>query len=86
MSTALQKAREKRDEMRAAGIEVERLDPIEKAKRNPQSKALAIKAKCWECVGCGIDPNPRAAIRDCQVIKCPLHNVRPFQAKDNEDD
>ena len=77
----LELARAKRAEMRAAGQQSERLDPIERARRNPTSKALAIKAKCFECVGAGSDANPRAAVRDCSIAMCPLHPVRPWQAK-----
>lgn len=74
MNQALQKAREKREEMKAQGIEVERLDPIEKAKRDPKSLRKAINAKCWDCA-C----ENRTEIRDCEVKNCPLWNVRPYQ-------
>lgn len=30
---------------------IQRLNPVEKAKANPKSKTLAIKAFCWECCG-----------------------------------
>jgi hypothetical protein len=36
-----------------------RLDPIERARANPASRSLAIKAKCFDCVGCGADPGWR---------------------------
>lgn len=52
----------------------ERLDPLERARRNPQSKVLAIKAMCWECSGA-----QRDEIKNCQVKKCPLWVHRPFQ-------
>ena len=64
---------------RAAGISLERLDPIEKARRNPKSLRLAINGKCWDCVGAGADPNPRGAIRECAITDCTLHPVRPYQ-------
>lgn len=81
-SEALERARQRREEMKAAGVEVERLDPIEKAKRNPQSRRYAINAKCWDC-SCG----QRAEIRDCAVKACPLYNFRPYQkgAEENEE-
>jgi hypothetical protein len=62
---------------RAAGIQPERLDPIERARRNPTSLRLAINAKCWDCQGGDADPNPRQRIRDCEILSCPLHAVRP---------
>lgn len=80
-------ARAKAAELRAQGQTIERLDPIERARRNPTSKALAIKAKCFECVGAGSDANPRSAVRECPVTMCPLHSVRPWQERvDNEKD
>ena len=86
MSEALKAARQKAEAMREAGIQIQRLDPIERARLNPQSKALAIKAKCWDCVGAGADANPRQAIRECVVQSCPLHPVRPWQNKQEEAD
>lgn len=74
MNHALEKARAKREEMKAQGIEVERLDPIEKAKRNPASLRAAINAKCWDCT-CG----QRTEIQNCNCYNCPLWNVRPYQ-------
>lgn len=86
MSEALKAARQKTEAMREAGIQIQRLDPIERARLNPQSKALAIKAKCWDCVGAGVDANPRQAIRECVVQSCPLHSVRPWQSKEESED
>ena len=83
MSTGLELARIKRAEMTAAGIPVERLDPIEKAMRYPQSLRFAINGKCWDCIGAGHDPNPRGAIRDCEIDDCTLWPVRPYQRKDS---
>lgn len=85
MSNGLELARIKRAEMTAAGIVVERLDPIEKARRNPKSLRLAINGTCWACIGAGHDPNPRGAIRECQILDCSLHPVRPYQRGDGED-
>lgn len=55
------------------------LDPIEKARQNPNSLRLSINAKCFDCVGAGADPNPRGAIRDCPIKGCALFPVRPYQ-------
>lgn len=74
MNKALEKARLKREEMKAQGIEIERLDPIEKAKRNPQSLRAAINAKCWDCAY-----GQRSKIQNCTCNNCPLWNVRPYQ-------
>jgi len=46
--------------------------------QNPKSKAMAIKAKCCECMGFE-ETAPR--IKDCSIIICPLHRFRPFQTK-----
>ncbi len=77
-------ARERAKELRESGVQIVRLDPIEKARANPRSKALAIKAMCWDCVGAGADPNPRGQVRTCQIIRCPLHPVRPWQGKQED--
>ncbi|WP_198321695.1 MULTISPECIES: hypothetical protein [Methylococcus] len=74
----LEKARVAMAEKRAAG-ELERLNPIEKARRNPTSLRLAINGKCWDCVGCGADPNPQRAIGQCRIPACTLWPVRPYQ-------
>lgn len=65
--------------MRAQGIPVVRLDPIERAKTKPTSLRYAIAAKCWECAGAGQDPNTRQTIAECTVHSCPLHSHRPYQ-------
>lgn len=77
----LKRANEKKREMRESGIPIERLDPIEAARRDPSSLRRAINGKCWDCIGAGNDPNPRRAIRDCGIVACTLHPVRPYQRK-----
>lgn len=79
--TPLQRGQQRLAEMRAKGCTPERLDPLEKARRNPTSLRKAITAKCWDCIGAGADPNPREAIRECQIADCPLWPVRPWQAR-----
>ena len=86
MSTGLELARRKRAELKEAGIKVVILNPIEKARRNPQSLRYAINGKCFDCVGAGNDPNPRGAIRECAISDCTLHPVRPYQRHDVEDE
>lgn len=58
----------------------ERLTPTERAKANPKSKALAIKAYCWECCN-----ESKDEVQNCTVVKCPLHPHRPWQKSKNED-
>lgn len=77
----LQLAQQRRREMKDQGIEIERLDPIQKLAKNPTNRKLAINAYCYGCVGAGADPNPRGLIRDCEVAGCALYGVRPYQAK-----
>ena len=83
MNAALEAAHLKRAEMKAAGIKAVILNPIDKARRFPSSRRLAINGKCYDCVGAGNDPNPRGAIRDCAISDCTLHPVRPYQRHDS---
>lgn len=52
--------------------------PIERANDNPNSKAMAIEAKCYDCI---YDPLSEGRWRDqvdaCSCEDCPLWNVRP---------
>ena len=82
MNSALEKARKRREEMREAGESIERLNPIEKARRNPNSLRLAVNAKCWECMGGGLDPGTVRLIRECAAPDCPLWPVRPYRDKE----
>lgn len=79
--SGLEKARLRMQERRDSGEEIviERLDPLEKAKRNPNSRKLAINAKCYECQGCNADPAVKWRIGNCEVEGCPLHPFRPYQ-------
>lgn len=64
---------------REAGGKVERMTPLERAHANPKSKALAIKAACWQC-----SSGQRDEIKYCTVTKCGLYFVRPYQSKTEE--
>jgi len=79
--TPLELARLARQKQRENGedVTIERLTPIEKAKRNPNSRKLAVDAKCYECQGFNADPAVKWRIGNCQMDDCPLHNVRPYQ-------
>lgn len=81
MSDGLTKARLRLAELKASGQSVERLDPIQKSKREPGSLRLAINAKCWDCAGAGADgiEFTKTTIRECSVQRCPLHHQRPYQ-------
>jgi len=71
--TPLQKAQRVMREKREAGEVIVRLDPIEKAKKNPKSLRLAINGKCWDC-----SSGQRAEITHCTVTDCTLYPVRPY--------
>lgn len=58
----------------------ERLNPTDKAKANPSSKVLAIRAYCWECCCENKDE-----VTNCAVTKGPLHPHRPWQKSSKED-
>lgn len=75
----LELARQRRREMAERGETPARLDPLEKARRNPTSLRLAINAKCFDCEGGDADPNVQARIGTCTITTCPLHPVRPYQ-------
>ncbi len=62
-----------------------KLNPIQRAKTKPKSKSLAIKAKCYECMG---GPTPdrgwRDLITNCTACECPLYDHRPYQKRTGE--
>ena len=78
-------ANAKKAELKALGVKVEILDPLEKARRNPTSLRLAVNSKCWDCQGAGADGHKwtRESITQCAALDCSLWNVRPYQEKDN---
>jgi hypothetical protein len=58
-------------------------NPIRQFVANPNSRVVAIKAKCAECMGCTPDHMERgfrASISSCSSYSCPLHRFRPYQA------
>lgn len=61
------------------GVKAKVLDPIEKAKQNPKSKVLAIRAYCWDCCG-GV----KAEVTLCPSNTCPLWLHRPWQSKSED--
>jgi hypothetical protein len=80
--TPLEIARQRRREKIDRGEKIERLDPIEKSRRSPNSLRFAINAKCWDCCG-GDTGGTVERIRNCPCGQfCPLWNLRPYQTKE----
>ena len=71
--TQLQKARAKLAENRAKGIKP--LNPMEKAKQNPNSRVFAIAAFCFDCMG--QVTGWRKMVKTCTAPNCPLFGFRP---------
>lgn len=79
--TPLEKARIAQQRMREEGI-TPITNPILKHKEKPNSRSLAIAAKCFECMGCTEEHTEsgwRNMIRDCTSVACPPHSHRPFK-------
>lgn len=76
---ALAKARAAARAKREAGEETIRLSPIEAAQADPTSRAKAIKAKCYECMGGDESDNWKKDVKQCSSYGCPLRPLRPFQ-------
>jgi hypothetical protein len=69
--------KEYRQKLSLGLIEIpKKLDPIEKAKKNPKSLRFAINAKCFDCSGF-----ERPEVKSCEFDDCPLHRHRPWQKK-----
>lgn len=79
---ALELARKRRDELKEAG-ELERKNPVEKARENPLSLRMAINGKCYDCV-CGERYVKR--IRYCNIFDCTLWPVRPYSKGVSKED
>jgi hypothetical protein len=87
MTTPLEKAQAAMRAKREAGEQIVRLSPREKAERNPKSLRFAANAKCFDCVGGdNADGGFRRCIRECPSVMCPLHNLRPYQRNESDDD
>lgn len=78
---ALEKARAAARAKREAGEEtiLPRLTPIEASQADPTSRAKAIKAKCYECMGGEESDNWKKDVKHCSSYGCPLRGLRPFQ-------
>ena len=71
----LQKARAKKAQNARLGIKP--LNPLEKAKQNPNSRVLAINAQCYDCMG--RESGWRNAVKGCTSPNCPLFGFRPYK-------
>ena len=81
MNKLQQGLKEYREKIASGEIEApERLNPVEKALANHQSKSLAIRAFCYQCMGEGGDPGWQNEIRNCTAPKCALYNHRPYRS------
>lgn len=83
LAAGLLKHREKIEQMKKDGTYVQppKLNPIERAKKDPGSLRKAVTAMCFDCIGAGHDPDFRGSIRECPCSDCPLYPVRPYQKK-----
>lgn len=65
--------------------------PIDRARANPSSRALAVRACCYDCMG-GQPvgrPNPNGNVKkhvgECATIRCALWDARPWKAGVSDD-
>lgn len=77
MNEALKKAQEAMRRKREAGEEIERLDPVQKWRKNPKSWKNIVRAMCWQCSG-----ESRQEIKKCTMKDtCPAWASRAYQSK-----
>jgi hypothetical protein len=61
-------------------------NPVERFFDLPPSRKRAIEAKCAECMGCTKSHREhgfKKEISNCSAQHCPLHPLRPYQARKN---
>ena len=58
--------------------------PVEKLEANPNSLRLSVNAQCWQCQGEDADPCVQWRIGNCEIPKCAIYAVRPYQQKEGE--
>lgn len=61
-------------------------NPIEKWQENPHKIRLAVNAMCVDCSGGIEETGWMNRIRYCQILKCPLHKVRPYSKGITDDE
>ena len=65
------------------------LSPTERARFDPISRPLAVKAYCYDCMGGqpagqrNPNGNVRRMVAECPAISCALWDVRPWQGAEN---
>jgi len=63
-------------------------NPIHISLLNPNSRKLAINAKCFDCCG-GINSDDnkgvKSEIKNCEITNCSLHNFRPYKNEKSTD-
>jgi hypothetical protein len=64
------------EEAKAKAKETRKLTPLERARLKPKSRALAMKAKCWDCMGGYADGR-----YDCEITDCGLYEFMPYKGK-----
>lgn len=69
---ALKQGRAEYQKKVAAG-EIERLDPLQRSKKNPNSLRAAINANCYDCNG---KENWHVRTKFCNIFKCPFWHIR----------
>lgn len=68
------------------------LSPMERARLNPESRAMAVRAYCYDCMGgqpvgrSNTNGNVRKMVGDCSVTRCALWDVRPWQNAGDEEE
>ncbi len=83
MNERLKLAREAAEKRKELGIKIVVMNPQERWETKKNSLRYSINAKCWDCQGAGYDPGTKERIRECEDDSCSLHEVRPYQKKQN---
>lgn len=89
MSALREASARKRAEMAESGEKRVVLNPIERARKYPNSLRKAINAMCWSCCGAGADgcKHTRETISLCTASDtCPLWSLRPYQNMTSDSD
>ncbi len=78
LSKARQASKQQAAMRKAAGLKTTRT-PLERLAEDPTSKAKAIVAKCYDCVGGDSDRCWQWRVGNCDIHNCGLHWVRPHR-------
>ena len=84
-SGIMKQARARQRELAEAGELIIEHNLMKKAAADPRSKAKAIAAFCFHCMGGTIDQLPdggwKELIRTCTAPGCPLYRHRPYRER-----